>query len=106
MRNAGNAQQIEVGWWPGDARYPRPAFFAFASHTPDSLADGALSPPAARWSTEIGEYILDWDNVISSPDPHATALQFGRSAVAHACTVCDWDPSLSASAQGVPPPLN
>jgi hypothetical protein len=106
MRNAGSAQQIEVGWWPGDARYPRPAFFAFASPAPDSWADGALSPPAARWSTELGEYILDWDNVISSPDPHATALQFGRSAVAHACTVCDWDPSLSASAQGVPPPLN
>ena len=22
-RNAGNAEQIEVGWWPGDARYPK-----------------------------------------------------------------------------------
>ena len=22
MRNAGDAQQIEVGWWPGDPRYP------------------------------------------------------------------------------------
>src|SRR3954454_16906448 len=29
-RNSANAQQIEVGWWPGDARYPRAAFFAFA----------------------------------------------------------------------------
>ena len=25
MRNA-TAQMIEVGWWPGDERYPRPAF--------------------------------------------------------------------------------
>src|SRR3984893_9006102 len=27
-RNAGNAEQIEVGWWPGDGRYQRAAFFA------------------------------------------------------------------------------
>jgi hypothetical protein len=34
MRNAGNAQQIEVGWWPGDGRYPRAAFFAYATPRP------------------------------------------------------------------------
>ena len=30
MRNSANAEQIEIGWWPGDARYPHAAFFAFA----------------------------------------------------------------------------
>jgi hypothetical protein len=34
MRNAGDAQQIEVGWWPGDRRYPRAAFFAYAYPRP------------------------------------------------------------------------
>src|SRR5204862_6873302 len=29
-RNAGDAQEIAVGWWPGDLRYPRPAFFGYA----------------------------------------------------------------------------
>jgi hypothetical protein len=33
------------------------------------------------------------------------ALEFGQSAVRHACAVCGWDPALSASAQGVPPPI-
>lgn len=105
MRNAGNAQQIEVGWWPGDARYPRPAFFGFATPAPDGLADAKLVPTSARWDTALGEFILDWDDVITSRDPHATALEFGRSVVAHACMVCDWDPALAASAQGVPSPL-
>ena len=36
-RNSGNAQQVEIGWWPGDARYPRPAFFAFAFPPPDEF---------------------------------------------------------------------
>src|SRR5260370_25825673 len=38
-RNAGNAQQIEVGWWPGDAKYARAAFFGFAYPAPEGLAD-------------------------------------------------------------------
>jgi hypothetical protein len=83
MRNSANAQQIEVGWWPGDGRYPRAAFFAFAFPVPEGFADGTLSPPAARWDSELGEYLLDWDEVIASPDPLDAALQFGRSAIAH-----------------------
>jgi hypothetical protein len=104
-RNSGNAQQIEVGWWPGDVRYPRPAFFAFAFPKPDGLEQATLSPPAAHWDSELGEYILDWDDVRVAPDPHGAALDFGRSAIRHACTVCDWDPDLAASAQGLPPPV-
>ena len=37
-RNSANAQQIEFGWWPGDARYPHAAFFAFAVPAPKGLA--------------------------------------------------------------------
>jgi hypothetical protein len=106
MRNAGNAQQIEIGWWPGDARYPGPAFFGFAGPAPDSLAVAELAPSSAHWDPNLGEFILDWADIVASTDPHATALEFGRSVITHACTVCDWDPSLAASAQGVPPPVS
>jgi hypothetical protein len=106
MRNAGDAQQAEIGWWPGDARYSRAAFFAFAAPAPESLSQGTLAPPAARWDTELGEYVLDWDDVIASPDPLSAAVAFGRSALLHACTVCGWDPQLASSAQGDPPPVH
>jgi len=105
MRNAGDAQQIEVGWWPGDPRYPRAAFFAYAYPAPKAFATATLSPAAARWDTGLGEFVLDWDDARASPDPHRAALEFGRSAVRHACTVCGWDPALAASAQGEPPPI-
>lgn len=104
-RNAGDAQQIEVGWWPGDHRYPRAAFFAYAYPPPEGFADGKLSPASARWDATLGEYILDWDDVRASPDPRATALAFARSAIAHAFQVCDWDPTLAASMQENPPPV-
>jgi hypothetical protein len=105
MRNAGDAQQIEVGWWPGDPRYPRAAFFAYAYPAPAGFADATLSPAAARWDSGLGEFVLDWDDARASADPHGAALEFGRSSVLHACAVCGWDPVLAASAQGEPPPI-
>ena len=105
VRNSGDAQQIEVGWWPGDHRYPRAAFYAYAYPPPEGFADGTLSPTSAHWDAALGEYILDWEDVRAGPDPHGAALTFGRSAVAHACQVCGWNATLAASMEGKPPPI-
>ena len=104
-RNAMDAEEVAVGWWPGDRRYPRAAFYAYAHPAPPGFADAALAPAAARWDTKLGEYILDWHDARSAADPHATALGFARSALLHACTVCGWDPALAESAAGRRPPL-
>jgi hypothetical protein len=105
MRNAMDAQEVAVGWWPGDTRYGKAAFYAYAHPAPDGFASASLSPGAARWDATLGEYILDWDDVIASPDPHDFAVTFASSAFQHACVVCSWDPSLAASAAGSPPPV-
>ena len=105
MRNAMDSQEVALGWWPGDARYEKPAFYAYAHPAPDGFADAAFSPDAARWDGELGEYVLDWEDVCAAPDPHAYALEFARSAFSHACVVCEWDPALRASAEGSPPPV-
>jgi hypothetical protein len=105
MRNAMNAQEVAVGWWPGDARYAKAAFYAYAHPAPDGFASATLSPAAARWEETLGEYILDCDALRSSPSPRADALDFARSAFRHACQVCKWDPALPASIDGTPPPV-
>jgi hypothetical protein len=103
VRNSANAQQIEVGWWPGDARYPRAAFYAFAFPAPVGLETATLTPPAAHWNADLEEYVLDWDDIRDAPDPRRAAIDFGLSAIRHACLVCGWDTRLAASAQGSPP---
>jgi Family of unknown function (DUF5996) len=105
MRNAMNAQEVAVGWWPGDARYERPAFYAYAHPAPENFAEAELSPAASRWDGSLGEYVLDWEDVCKARDPRAFALEFARSAFRHACLVCDWDPELLAGAEGDPPPV-
>lgn len=104
-RNSADAQQIEVGWWPGDARYPRAAFYAYAFPSPDGFENATLAPAAAHWDATIKEYLLNWDDVVSDADPFGAAVSFGRSSIRYSCAVCDWDPLLAASAEGVPPPV-
>jgi hypothetical protein len=98
MRNAMDAQEVAAGWWPGDARYGRPAFYAYTHPAREGFAGVDLAP--GRWDGELGLYILDDDGI-----DHATAVAFARSVFRHACVVCDWDPALLASAEGSPPPV-
>jgi hypothetical protein len=105
MRNAMDAQEVAVGWWPGDPRHPTAAFYAYAHPAPAGFENADLAPSAARWDAGLGEYILEWDDVRAQADPRSAALEFVRSAFRHACAVCQWDAQLAASAEGNPPPV-
>jgi hypothetical protein len=106
MRNAMDAQEVAVGWWPGDKRYPKAAFYAYAHPAPPGYSEASLRPSAAHWQAGLGEYLLDWDDIRTADDPHAMALEFARSSFQHSCAVCGWDPGLAASAEANPPPVN
>jgi len=105
MRNAMDAEEVAIGWWPGDGRYAKAAFYAYAHPAPEGFSDATLSPAAARWEPTLGEFILDWDDVCSAANPFEAGLAFARSTALHACTVCGWDTELSRSVEGVPPPV-
>ena len=105
MRNAMDAQEVAIGWWPGDPRYEQAAFYGYAHPAPDNFPDATLTVPGARWEAGVGEFMLDWEDVRAASDPHALALDFARAVFRHACTVCEWEPALLASAEGEPPPF-
>jgi hypothetical protein len=105
MRNAMDAQEVAIGWWPGDARHDQAAFYAYAHPAPDGFEAATLSPSQARWEPTLGEYILDSEDARRASDPRAAVVEFAHSAFRHACAVCEWDPALPASAEGRPPPV-
>jgi hypothetical protein len=105
-RNSMDAEGIAIGWWPGDDRYPRAALYGYAYPAPESFAGATLAgSERARWEPALGEYILDWDDVVAAADPLTTAVAFGHSLVGHACAVCRWDAALARTADGIPPPV-
>lgn len=71
-RNGGDAEQIEIGWWPGNEKHDGAAFFAFAYPAPEELANASLSPDAAHWDAELGEFVLDWNDIRDAPIPLAS----------------------------------
>ena len=69
MRNAMDAEEVAVGWWPGDSRYDKAAFYAYAHPAPAGFEQATLAPAAARWDPALGEFLLDWEDVCAAPDP-------------------------------------
>ena len=106
MRNAMDAQEVAVGWWPGDDRYPRPAFYAYAYPPEEGFSGRELAPVPGYWSEELGEYLLDHETAAATGDPEQAVVDFCGEIFSHACNVCDWNPALAASAAGDPPPIN
>ena len=99
MRNAMDAQEVAVGWWPGDTGTARPRSMPTRSRR-RRLRPGGPRPRRRALGQRPGEYVLEWDDLRSAPDPHAAGLEFARLAFRHACSVCGWDMSLADSADG------
>jgi hypothetical protein len=103
MRNTMSAEQVAAGWWPGDGRYPRAAFYAYAYPGPEGIRDADVSP--GSWNDELGEHLLDWEVARAAASPHETALGFCRGFARQALALAGWDGELAASLEGDPPPV-
>ena len=87
MRNSANAEEVCAGFWPGDERFPEPAFFAYTYPRPpgiDARAEG--------WNEEMGLFVLTYEAARTSGDPRRALLEFLESTYAAA----GWDPALEA----------
>jgi hypothetical protein len=90
-RVGGDSEQVEVGFWSGSERYPKPAFFAFTFPKPAGLEDARVGPETARWDAEMGEFLLDYEDVRTSDDPRAAILEFAESTYAAGADLSRWD---------------
>lgn len=78
------AREVAIGWWPGDAKYPHPAWYAYVSPAPDGIAQAPVAPTAARWDAGLGEFVLDWRALAAAPDAAEAIVDFGMSVRAAA----------------------
>ncbi len=96
-RVAYDYEQMSVGWWPGSATFPRPAFYAYAYPRPDGIETVTLDVPGATWDTELGELILGYDDVRAAPSPENALRAFLDAAYDACATRAHWDPRLTAT---------
>lgn len=79
------------GYWPGGDGSG--AFYAYAYPEPPGFADWSVEPSLASYDHELGEFILPYDDVRTSPDPESTLLSFCQSTYEAAATLAKWDRS-------------
>jgi hypothetical protein len=79
MREAKSYEEISSGFWPGDDRFPTPAFYAYASSEPPGLSAARIRPQEAFYSHEMGEFFLRYEDVRTASSPEQALLEFFQS---------------------------
>jgi hypothetical protein len=90
-RHSADAEQICAGFWPGDERFPRPAFYSYTYPKPDGLEGAEILPSSASWSDAIGEFLLPYDDVRAAQFPAADLFAFFESAYGAGAAMAGWD---------------
>jgi hypothetical protein len=90
-REAYSHEVFSSGFWPGDRRFPEPAFYAYLAPAPAGLAEADIRPSGARWQASMGEFLLPYEAVRRAADPPAALLEFFQSAYDAAADLARWD---------------
>jgi hypothetical protein len=91
MHEAYSHEVSSAGWWPGDARLPSPAFYAYAVPTPAGYAEAVIRPAGAFFHKDLGEFILPYEEFRTAANPDALLMEFLQSTYEAAATLGGWD---------------
>jgi hypothetical protein len=90
-REAYSHEVSSAGLWFGDDRLPRATFYSYAAPEPPGFRESAVSPAATYFNEALGGFYLHYDDVLRSPDPEQTLLEFCRSTYEPAAILGKWD---------------
>lgn len=90
-REAYSHEVSSAGFWPGGVTAADPIFYSYAYPEPPGFRDGAGLPEGARFSADLGEYVLPYATVRAAPDPAATLMDFLEATYARAADLAGWD---------------
>jgi hypothetical protein len=90
-REAYSHEVISCGFWPGDDRFPTPAFYSYTSPGPPGLPTAAIRPQEAFYHHEMGLFLLRYDDVRTASSPEQALLEFFQSTYEAGATLAQWD---------------
>jgi len=92
-REAYSHEVSSVGFWPGSDPGPvrTASFYAYAAPEPPGFRAAQVRPHGAYYHDELGEFVLDYEQVRATSSPTAALLDFCQSTYAAAATLGHWD---------------
>jgi hypothetical protein len=100
-REAYSHEVSSAGFWPGNAAFPRAAFYSYAYPEPAGFRDRPVTP-LGSFDTALGEFILPYNTVAQSRDPDALLLDFLSTTYSAAADAEGWDRGALECPLGVP----
>jgi hypothetical protein len=91
QREAYSHEVISAGFWPGNGGFGKAAFYAYAAPVPEGLDQGKIQPAAAEFNKELGEFILDYDDLRREASPDDALMAFLQSTYEVAADAAKWD---------------
>lgn len=89
MREAYSHEVSSAGYFPDGG--PEGAFYSYAYPEPEGFRDAVVSPAAAAYDADLGEFLLPYDAVRTAADPEAALLAFLQSTYEAAADRAGWD---------------
>ncbi len=90
-QEATSHEEVSCGFWPGDDHFPAPAFYSYTAPAPPGLETASIRPAAAFYSSQMGEFLLRYDDVHSAPSPEQALLDFFQSSYEAGANLAQWD---------------
>jgi len=90
-REAYSHEVSSAGWWPGDARFPEPAFYSYMYPEPPGFPDARIRPAEAYYHPELHEFLLPYEAVRNAQRPDDLLMQFFQSTYEAGAELGGWD---------------
>jgi hypothetical protein len=90
-REAYSHEVSSCGFWPGSGPISYAAFYSYAYPEPQGFARAPIKPTAGFYSTDLGEFILPYDEVRKSDSPDEVLLDFLQTTYEAAANLAKWD---------------
>jgi hypothetical protein len=90
-REAYSHEVSSVGFWPGNAGVSDAAFYSYSVPEPQGFKQASVHPHAASYNTQLGEFLLPYEDVRKAESPSAALLDFCRSTYEAGATLGNWD---------------
>jgi hypothetical protein len=90
-KDAYSHEEISAGWWPGGGVVEDAAFYAYAAPEPAGFRESAVRPAKAYYNTQLGEFILPYEDARNAPNPKASLMEFLETTYTAGAELGHWD---------------
>jgi hypothetical protein len=90
-REAYSHEVSSCGFWPGNGGFGEAAFYCYAYPQPAGFAEAPVAAAGARFSHELGEFVLPYEAVRRAAAPRQVLLDFLQQSYEAAADLGHWD---------------